>query len=63
MDLEQLKIIALALLAGFMVGIIFTALKLPLPAPPHIAGIAGIVGVFVGYKCWLWVFDAYFKSQ
>jgi XapX domain-containing protein len=40
-------------LAAFAVGIVFgaivTFLKLPLPAPPNLAGIMGIVGVFVGY--------------
>ena len=38
--------LVLALLAGFLVGIVFSAIKLPLPAPPALAGILGIVGSF-----------------
>jgi XapX domain-containing protein len=42
----------LALLAGFLVGVIFSAIKLPLPAPPVIAGVMGIVGIFLGGEVW-----------
>ncbi len=38
-----------ALLAGLVFGGFFTLVKLPLPAPPSLAGIAGIVGVYLGY--------------
>jgi XapX domain-containing protein len=41
----------LALAVGVIVGAIFGAIKLPIPAPTNIAGILGIVGIFVGY--WL----------
>lgn len=57
----ELSNILLALLAGFIVGIIFTAIKLPLPAPPAIAGIVGILGIYLGHKCWLWLYSIYFK--
>ncbi|MCX7710178.1 MAG: XapX domain-containing protein [Clostridia bacterium] len=40
----------LALLAGFAVGILFALLKLPLPAPPVLSGVLGIVGVYLGGK-------------
>lgn len=40
--------VLLALLTGTVVGAIFTLLRLPIPAPPTLAGIAGIVGVFLG---------------
>ncbi len=40
----------LALLAGLIVGVAFTLLKLPIPAPPVLSGVAGIVGVFGGAK-------------
>ena len=63
MDLELIKISVLALLAGFFVGMLFTAIKLPLPAPPHIAGVIGILGVFLGYKCWTWIAQTYFNAQ
>jgi XapX domain-containing protein len=38
----------LATLAGFIVGVLFSAIKLPIPAPPTIAGILGIVGIYLG---------------
>lgn len=38
----------LSLLAGIIIGIIFKFLKLPLPAPPVLAGVLGIVGVYFG---------------
>ncbi len=60
--LDEFKIIALALFAGFLVGVIFSAINLPLPAPPQLAGVIGIVGVFLGYKCWTWIFQTYFNS-
>jgi len=41
----------LALGAGLSVGVFFTWLKLPLPAPPTLNGILGAVGVFLGSVC------------
>ncbi len=41
--------VLLALLAGSVLGLIFVKLKLPIPAPPVLAGISGIVGIWVGY--------------
>lgn len=38
----------LALVAGLGVGILFRLLRLPLPAPPVLAGVLGIVGVYLG---------------
>jgi len=38
-----------SLLTGFSCGIVFALLKLPIPAPPVLAGIVGIVGIFLGY--------------
>ncbi|MEL0629659.1 XapX domain-containing protein [Psychromonas aquatilis] len=40
--------VILALIAGLVVGLIFAFLKLPLPAPPVLSGIMGIVGVYMG---------------
>lgn len=40
--------ILLALFAGAIVGFFFSAVKLPLPAPPVISGIMGIVGIYLG---------------
>ncbi|GAF64354.1 XapX domain-containing protein [Alkalihalobacillus trypoxylicola] len=46
----------LALLAGLIVGIVFAWIKLPIPAPPTLAGIMGIIGIFIGYQIFHWIF-------
>ncbi len=38
----------LALAAGLVVGLLFSWLRLPLPAPPTLTGILGAFGVFLG---------------
>ncbi|MFF2875169.1 XapX domain-containing protein [Gottfriedia sp. NPDC057991] len=40
----------MALLAGVIVEALFTLIKLPIPAPPVLSGIMGIVGVYSGAK-------------
>ena len=35
-------------LVGAVVGGIFSAFKLPIPAPPVFAGLMGIVGLWIG---------------
>jgi XapX domain-containing protein len=40
------------LLTGLLVGIIFAALKLPIPAPSAFAGIVGIFGIYLGFVLW-----------
>ncbi|WP_110943096.1 XapX domain-containing protein [Inediibacterium massiliense] len=45
-----MKLVLMALLTGAVTGSIFPWFKLPLPAPPTLAGIAGIVGLFLGFK-------------
>ena len=40
--------IGLALIVGLVIGVIFSLLKLPIPAPDNIEGIIGIVGIFIG---------------
>ncbi|MEN8736392.1 MAG: XapX domain-containing protein [Akkermansiaceae bacterium] len=47
---------------GLLVGLIFSALKLPLPAPPVWAGVAGIVGIFLGGELWRILVDKFFSS-
>ena len=44
--------ILLALSVGLAVGMLVTAFKLPLPAPPAIAGVAGIMGIYLGGQAW-----------
>ncbi len=50
-----MKEVILALLTGFIVGIIFAAFKLPIPAPPAFAGVAGIIGIYLGFKVMAWI--------
>lgn len=40
----------LALLTGLATGALFKFLQIPIPAPPNLAGIMGIVGIYVGFK-------------
>jgi XapX domain-containing protein len=39
----------LALVAGVGVGFLFAKLRLPVPAPPSLAGILGILGITLGF--------------
>lgn len=41
--------VVLAFLAGALFGVIFSFLKLPIPAPPTLAGVMGVAGVYAGY--------------
>jgi XapX domain-containing protein len=52
-SIRELEVIAmkqnfLALGAGLAVGLLFSWLRLPLPAPPIVTGIVGAFGVFLG---------------
>lgn len=40
----------LALLTGTAAGAVFAYLQVPIPAPPTLAGVLGIVGIYLGYK-------------
>ncbi|MGA9225118.1 MAG: DUF1427 family protein [Mesobacillus sp.] len=55
-----MKEVVLSLLAGLLVGVVFKFLKLPLPAPPVLAGVIGIVGVYLGGLAGEWILN-YFK--
>ncbi len=44
-----MKEIIFSVLTGFGCGIVFAAFKLPVPAPPVFAGVAGIIGLWLGY--------------
>lgn len=43
-----MKEVILSIIAGLAVGFLFKAFKLPLPAPPVLSGVMGIVGVYLG---------------
>lgn len=47
--MEPLSEILKTFIAGFVLGAVFMALRLPIPAPPTAAGIMGIVGIFAGF--------------
>lgn len=47
---KLMKEIILSLITGIIVGFLFALLKLPIPAPPALAGVTGIVGVYLGFK-------------
>lgn len=57
----MLSEVLLALLAGVLVGVIFSAIRLPLPAPPMLAGLMGIVGIFLGGALWKMVVGRFFQ--
>jgi XapX domain-containing protein len=56
---ENMKEIILSLVAGAIVGILFKFLKLPLPAPPVLAGVLGIVGVYLGGVVGEWILNSF----
>ena len=37
---------------GIIVGLIFSAFKLPLPAPPVFAAVMGLAGIWAGGELW-----------
>jgi len=37
------------LVFGFIVGLLFKLFNFPIPAPSTLAGILGIVGIYLGY--------------
>lgn len=39
-----------ALVAGALCGAVFGIVKLPIPAPNAVAGLLGILGIFLGYR-------------
>jgi XapX domain-containing protein len=46
----MIKEVALSVFTGAAAGIVFAFFKLPVPAPPVFAGVAGIVGLWAGYS-------------
>ncbi len=45
----MIREILLTTLVGFIVGGIFSAFKLPIPAPPVFSGLMGIFGLWAGF--------------
>lgn len=44
------QLTVLALLTGLLTGALFRFLNVPIPAPPELPGVMGIIGIFLGYK-------------
>ncbi|MCD8548796.1 MAG: XapX domain-containing protein [Aeromonadaceae bacterium] len=53
--------LVLALVAGMVVGVLFSLLRLPIPAPPVLSGVMGIVGVYLGALGYHWLVDRFFS--
>ena len=51
----NLTISLLALLTGLLAGALFSYLQIPIPAPPELPGLMGIVGIYLGYKMVQWL--------
>ena len=47
---STLVLASLALVTGFLAGAAFAVVGVPIPAPPTIAGVLGIVGIYLGFK-------------
>jgi len=48
-EMARMRDIFMTTLVGAVVGGVFSAFKLPIPAPPVFAGLMGIVGLWIGY--------------
>ncbi|WP_408955432.1 XapX domain-containing protein [Natroniella sp. ANB-PHB2] len=44
-----MKQVILATISGLIVGGLFSWLNLPVPAPPTLAGVMGVVGIYLGF--------------
>jgi len=53
--------VIISLATGALVGILFSLLKLPLPAPPVLSGIAGIFGIYLGGIGYQWIVERFFS--
>ncbi len=51
----NLTLTILALLTGVLAGALFSYLQIPIPAPPELPGLMGIVGIYAGYKLIQWL--------
>ncbi|WP_044957710.1 XapX domain-containing protein [Halarchaeum acidiphilum] len=43
-------LVVAALLVGVATGVVFAGLRVPLPAPPSLPGVVGIIGIYIGYR-------------
>jgi XapX domain-containing protein len=45
----------ISLVVGIAIGIVFAVMRLPVPAPATLAGVIGILGLYIGYKLVNWL--------
>ncbi|NKE35884.1 DUF1427 family protein [Natronococcus sp. JC468] len=46
----NIQLIVLGLLTGALTGAFFALVDVPIPAPPELPGLMGIVGIYLGYR-------------
>jgi len=46
----NLSLVIVATMTGVVTGVVFGLLDVPIPAPPNLAGVMGILGILVGYR-------------
>lgn len=56
-----MKMVLLAIMTGFIVGLVFAIFKLPIPAPPAFAGVAGIIGIYLGFRAYEQILVKFFN--
>jgi XapX domain-containing protein len=56
------KKLLLSILAGIVIGVVFKFLRLPLPAPPVLAGVLGIFGVYIGGVVFDYILKTFINS-
>ncbi|AGB41511.1 XapX domain protein [Halobacteroides halobius DSM 5150] len=44
-----MKNILVSTISGMSVGFLFSLLKLPVPAPPTLGAVMGVVGIYLGF--------------
>jgi XapX domain-containing protein len=50
-----MKMVIFSLITGIAVGGLFKFLKFPIPAPNNLAGIMGVVGIWLGMIIVTWI--------
>lgn len=53
--------VIIATITGIFVGLVFSLMKLPMPAPPVLSGIAGIFGIYLGGIGYHWITERFFS--
>ena len=53
--------VIIATISGFAVGVLFSFLRLPIPAPPVLPGVMGIMGVYLGSVAYQEILTRFFS--